>query len=57
MSDYPQFVAPYLAKQMNLAIPMPLTELCRLAKVSRAGFYRWRSASALLTSIAPHGAE
>ncbi len=27
---------------MNLAIPIPLTELCRLAEVSRAGFYRWR---------------
>ncbi len=27
---------------MSLAIPIPLTELCRLAEVSRAGFYRWR---------------
>lgn len=28
---------------MKLAIPIPLTELCRLAEVSRAGFYRWRN--------------
>jgi transposase InsO family protein len=27
---------------MSLAIPIPLTELCRLSEVSRAGFYRWR---------------
>ena len=27
---------------MSLAIPIPLIELCRLAEVSRAGFYRWR---------------
>jgi putative transposase len=29
---------------MNLAMPIPLGKLCRLAEVSRAGFYRWRSA-------------
>ena len=29
---------------MNLATPIPLGRLCRLADVSRAGFYRWRSA-------------
>lgn len=28
---------------MSLAIPMPLNELCRLAEVSRAGFYRWKA--------------
>lgn len=30
---------------MSLAIPIPLERLCRLALVSRAGFYRWRNAS------------
>jgi len=29
---------------MSLAIPMTTGELCRLTEVSRAGFYRWRSA-------------
>ena len=28
---------------MNLAVPIPLSELCRLAEVSRAGFYRWKT--------------
>jgi hypothetical protein len=27
---------------MNLAIPLSLARLCRLAGVSRAGLYRWR---------------
>jgi putative transposase len=27
---------------MSLALPIPLIEQCRLAEVSRAGFYRWR---------------
>ena len=27
---------------MSAAIPLALTELCRRAEVSRAGFYRWR---------------
>jgi putative transposase len=27
---------------VNLAIPIPLSELCQLTEVSRAGFYRWR---------------
>jgi putative transposase len=30
---------------MNLATPIPMERLCRLALVSRAGFYRWRHAS------------
>jgi len=30
---------------MNLATPIALGRLCRLADVSRAGFYRWRSAA------------
>ena len=29
---------------MSQASPIALTELCRLAEVSRAGFYRWRGA-------------
>jgi putative transposase len=29
---------------MSLATPLPLKRLCRLALVSRAGFYRWRNA-------------
>jgi len=28
---------------MSLPIPVPLNKLCRLAKVSRAGFYRWKA--------------
>ncbi len=28
---------------MSLAIPMTTSELCRLAEVSRAGFYRWKA--------------
>ena len=28
---------------MSLAIPMAINELCRLAEVSRTGFYRWKS--------------
>lgn len=31
---------------MNLASPIPVEQLCRLALVSRAGFYRWRNAPA-----------
>ncbi|MGH9598855.1 MAG: hypothetical protein ACRD27_03260 [Terracidiphilus sp.] len=30
---------------MTLAAPIPLGKLCRLAKVSRAGFYRRRTAA------------
>jgi len=30
---------------MSLATPIPLERLCRLALVSRAGFYRWQHAS------------
>jgi len=29
---------------MSLATPIPVEQLCRLALVSRAGFYRWRNA-------------
>ena len=29
---------------MSLATPLPLRRLCRLAQVSRAGFYRWQQA-------------
>jgi putative transposase len=29
---------------MSLAIPIALSELCRLTEVSRAGFYRWKAA-------------
>jgi len=28
---------------MSLAIPVPVSELCRLAEVSRGGFYRWKA--------------
>jgi transposase InsO family protein len=28
---------------MSLAIPIPLSEFCRLTEVSRAGFYRWKT--------------
>lgn len=31
---------------MSLATPIPLERLCRLALVSRAGFYRWKDAPA-----------
>lgn len=31
---------------MSLATPLPLERLCRLAHVSRAGFYRWQSSAA-----------
>lgn len=33
---------------MNLATPIPLERLCRLGLVSRAGFYRWRTAPEVL---------
>jgi len=39
---YARLVYPYLEKEMKLANPMALRKLCRLAQVSRAGFYRWR---------------
>jgi transposase-like protein len=41
---YPRLVYPYLEKQMSLATPIPLQRLCRLAGVSRAGYYRWLEA-------------
>jgi putative transposase len=31
-------------KEMSLATPIALEQLCRLAHVSRAGYYRWRDA-------------
>jgi transposase InsO family protein len=37
-------VFPYLEKEMSLATPIPLERLCRLARVSRAGYYRWQNA-------------
>ena len=42
--DYPHLVYPYLKKEMSLATPIPLERLCRLAHVSRAGYYRWQDA-------------
>jgi len=39
---YARLVYPYLEKEMKLANPMALRKLCRLAQVSRIGFYRWR---------------
>src|SRR5262245_27125656 len=42
--DYSHLVYPYLKRQMNLATPIPLEQLCRLAQVSRARYYRWHSA-------------
>jgi putative transposase len=33
-------------KEMSLATLIPLQRLCKLAKVSRAGFYRWQNAPA-----------
>ena len=29
---------------MSLATPIPLERLCRLAHVTRAGYYRWQNA-------------
>jgi hypothetical protein len=43
--DYAQLLYPYLEKEMSLATPIPLRRLCKLADVSRAGFYRSRHAS------------
>jgi putative transposase len=42
--DYPQLVYAYVEKKISLFGPISLTELCRRADVSRAGFYRWRGA-------------
>src|SRR3954454_13649046 len=42
--EYPQLAYPYIEKEITLATPVPLLRLCELATVSRAGFYRWRSA-------------
>ncbi|HEY7390269.1 MAG TPA: IS3 family transposase [Bryobacteraceae bacterium] len=43
--DYPQLVYPHLQKEISLATPLPLERLCRLALVSRAGYYRWQHAT------------
>lgn len=43
---YPQFFYRYIEKQMNLSIPIPLIDLCRLAEIRRAGFYRWKTEAA-----------
>ncbi|HEY7390435.1 MAG TPA: hypothetical protein VH640_18100, partial [Bryobacteraceae bacterium] len=42
--DYAGLVYPFLQKEMSLATPIPLQRLCRLAQVSRAGYYRWLEA-------------
>jgi hypothetical protein len=42
--DYPRLVYPYIEKEMKLATLLPMQRVCALAKVSRAGFYRWRHA-------------
>jgi putative transposase len=42
--DYPRLVYTYLEKEVTLATPVPLERLCRLAHVSRAGYYRCRDA-------------
>jgi putative transposase len=42
--DYPRLVYAYLEKEVTLATPIPLERLCRLAHVSRAGYYRCRDA-------------
>jgi transposase InsO family protein len=43
---YPPLAYPYIEKEISLATPISLERLCALAAVSRAGFYRWRSAEA-----------
>ena len=35
---------PYLENEMRLGTPIPLDRMCRLAHVSRAGYYRWQNA-------------
>src|SRR5215471_21305023 len=42
--DFARLVYPYLDKEMKLATPLSLDRLCRLAHVSRPGYYRWRDA-------------
>ena len=42
--DYPHLVYSHLDKEVRTASLIPLVDLCRLAGVSRAGFYRWRHA-------------
>ncbi len=40
--NYPRLIYPYLEQEVNLATVIPLRRMCELAKVSRAGLYRWR---------------
>src|SRR6185295_5959170 len=40
--DYAHLAYSYLEKEMSLATPIALERLCRLAHVSRAGYYRWQ---------------
>jgi transposase InsO family protein len=42
--DFARIIYPYLEKEMSLATPLRLERLCRLAHVSRAGYYRWQDA-------------
>jgi hypothetical protein len=42
--DNPRIVFRTWKKEMGLATSVELERLCRLAHVSRAGYYRWQSA-------------
>jgi putative transposase len=43
--EYPPLAYPYIEKEVSLATPIPVERLCGLAGVSRASFYRYRSAA------------
>src|ERR1017187_9736571 len=51
--DYPRHVYPHLEKEMILAAPIPLERLCRLAHVSRAGYYRRQDAAPVVDPPGP----